>query len=94
MRPRLPFRSPQPDAGPVIVQELHPGLFEYRHNPAQRIGARAHRAVEAFHPLHRSERHLRFPGKLVLRPPEKGARRAYMPAVNNDQRMTLPCLSP
>jgi hypothetical protein len=75
-----------PNAGPVVVQELHASLPKNGHDPAKRIRPSAHGAVESFHPLHGPESYPRLAGKLLLRPPDEGARRAYMPAADDDQR--------
>lgn len=50
----------KPDTWPSVIQEFDSGFLEYGDNAPQRIGARADRAIEAFHTLHCAERNPRL----------------------------------
>ena len=66
--------------GPVVVKEFDSGFLENARNLAQRIGARSHRPVKAFHPANGSQCYFGFLGKVVLRPSEERPRGPNMPA--------------
>jgi hypothetical protein len=72
-----------------VPQEIDPGFFQCRNNPAQRFSTSANRPIEIFHPPNRAERHLGFLRKFPLRPAKEPARRPYMPAIYDDQKTTL-----
>ena len=65
--PSLP-RFLETHSRPVVVEEFNPGLFKHRYDPSERIGTRANSAVEALHPLNRSERYPPFSRELRLGP--------------------------
>ena len=73
--PQLPFAGPEPDAGPVIVEEFDSGLLQRGHHPDQCVGAGIDMPVRFFHLPQRPERNLAALREVSLGPAKKPARR-------------------
>jgi hypothetical protein len=85
---RLLLKS-QSYSGASAVEKLDSRFFQNGDDLAQCVCPCADRAVKVLHSANGAKRHSGFLGKRALRPAQKCARRAYLPAADGDQRSTV-----